>query len=1336
MNDTSLTPSENPDRFALAQVSSRALEREIQADVSPSGNPNSSQHHHFSSGSPVTLYNDASQQIFDAQGLSEASSDDHKELWTPIWFQKKSLFAFLAMFTASWASLILLWRYDINYNGFAINLSSSHYSWTYGPTVVLTFMISLWRQLDYFCKLAQPWKTMTQGPADSTKSLLLDYISPLQITSAFKAFRNRHWAVLASIVGLSLLKVGVVISTALLVLTPTSLSETIRVTTTTKFDDKNIWNIVRGSSDDGKASIYPATVSQDDIAYYFSSPGPLYAYQGILQGLPNPQGTQDGITFQSIKFDAARENMTTVSTNVEAFIPNVSCEIARMTVRIAGEQTIIPNEPSPLGIFTLDTASCSVGHFSYTITPPLCNTPSPALIRVNCSEDLSMRGWHDFNTPQIPIDSKTPYDFRVAVFAIDTAFCDGKSSSHDQVDWLTMPPNGTATICKVDYKLEGIRMVQTAGRKDFQLDIPDFSSAPDRLFSNFTGLELGEVILALISWWDNGLTFSNIMLKSLADPLATPNWFLDSELLLNKTQVALSGIAAQVLQQYALVPGDDTAEGTCIYSENRLHIQPISLWLLVADFFLLSLLTVSIMYSIPCQSTPKDPGSIAACATIMASSPSIQELLAKTGHLRTSELTKWLDGHIFKTAINSSGYFEIKGVGAAPLFHKKAPTSQSSNLINRSSGVGGQSTGEHYPTLQPKDIITKKGQWMPLPGRMPFVVITIMLPILAIAILEILFQISERQKGLVDVEEGSPSAYVRYPTSLIAIVIATMFNSLDFTSAAFAPFAALRFGSRSNLATRFGLLTNLLGEIPPVALYKSLYHKQYSTALLSAAALIGSVLTIVASGLWVVDPYVNVTTGIETFSTTKWDLNWRNSSSNDGNAAAVLSSIEFGGLPGSDGVWGDLVFPTLSNFTFVNEADVVKYPILSSNVSLEIPSLRPHIECESVSPESFQFKSVDRIRAQLSGRIDLPQGCSAGPDGNHSYATVDNTNFTLRDGPKWIGWLLDLHMGPWDKNTSKGFSDLGEGAISERTGYLQPDNPNGCPSIVILFAHLDPAEPSTENITGLLCSQKIQQVQTRLVIGLDSTRQISPQSLRSEPAPIESTARYMTNGSEGVDAFNYRIQPHLESEFVVYNDFALQREGLDVFFEQLVLGPSRVSLEDLEGANNIENLKRAVNNLYKKYMVQVINTSIFRRDLTDSEQAVQRQQQPIIGTVSTKISRLKVDFTSKLILQIMLAVMSFSGGIGWWKAKLRCTLPRNPCSIASVMALLSESRICDRRFMPNNAEWMSKQRLSEVFDGHVASLGWWDESNVRVHEISKVGNEDGNWRFGLDLETL
>ncbi|KAI1809581.1 hypothetical protein GGS20DRAFT_595943 [Poronia punctata] len=118
-------------------------------------------------------------------------------------------------------------------------------------------------------------------------------------------------------------------------------------------------------------------------------------------------------------------------------------------------------------------------------------------------------------------------------------------------------------------------------------------------------LSRGEVILALVNWWDNGLTFSHIGLKSLADPFKHSKLvlFLDSELLLNETQAIGSGIAAQVLQRYALVARDGSAKGICIYRELRLHIQPVSLWLLVADFVLLSLLTVSLIFLIPSEST-------------------------------------------------------------------------------------------------------------------------------------------------------------------------------------------------------------------------------------------------------------------------------------------------------------------------------------------------------------------------------------------------------------------------------------------------------------------------------------------------------------------------------------------------------------------------------------------------------------------------------------------------------------------------------------------------------------------------------------------------------------
>ncbi|KAI1751217.1 hypothetical protein F4782DRAFT_199495 [Xylaria castorea] len=101
---------------------------------------------------------------------------------------------------------------------------------------------------------------------------------------------------------------------------------------------------------------------------------------------------------------------------------------------------------------------------------------------------------------------------------------------------------------------------------------------------------------------------------------------------------------------------------------------------------------------------------------------------------------------------------------------------------------------------------------------------------------------------------------------------------------------------------------------------------------------------------------------------------------------------------------------------------------------------------------------------------------------------------------------------------------------------------------------------------------------------------------------ISSTAKYLTNGTDGIDYFNYRIKPHLESEFAVFNDLTFQAEGLDVFFEQLVLGASRVALEDIEGPSNVDKLRSAVNSLYQEYMVQVMNTSIFRKNLTASEQ--------------------------------------------------------------------------------------------------------------------------------------
>ena len=69
---------------------------------------------------------------------------------------------------------------------------------------MLTFQVfvlttSLWHQVDFYCKELTSYDKMKQGPTPASQSILLDYIAPSLPSGLWQALKNRHWAVVASI---------------------------------------------------------------------------------------------------------------------------------------------------------------------------------------------------------------------------------------------------------------------------------------------------------------------------------------------------------------------------------------------------------------------------------------------------------------------------------------------------------------------------------------------------------------------------------------------------------------------------------------------------------------------------------------------------------------------------------------------------------------------------------------------------------------------------------------------------------------------------------------------------------------------------------------------------------------------------------------------------------------------------------------------------------------------------------------------------------------------------------------------------------------------------------
>ena len=138
-----------------------------------------------------------------------------KSGWRPFYLQRRILAVFVFAFCAIFATLEVLNHFSNVKYGLASSSESLHYTWTYGPTLVLTIVAALWSRVDFQARQNAPWQQMRDGATEAEKSLLLDYVSMWQPAIVIKAVKNRHFSVAAGTICSMLLSLVIVFSTGL-----------------------------------------------------------------------------------------------------------------------------------------------------------------------------------------------------------------------------------------------------------------------------------------------------------------------------------------------------------------------------------------------------------------------------------------------------------------------------------------------------------------------------------------------------------------------------------------------------------------------------------------------------------------------------------------------------------------------------------------------------------------------------------------------------------------------------------------------------------------------------------------------------------------------------------------------------------------------------------------------------------------------------------------------------------------------------------------------------------------------------------------------------------------
>ncbi|KAI0456675.1 hypothetical protein F5B21DRAFT_147922 [Xylaria acuta] len=490
-------------------------------------------------------------------------------------------------------------------------------------------------------------------------------------------------------------------------------------------------------------------------------------------------------------------------------------------------------------------------------------------------------------------------------------------------------------------------------------------------------------------------------------------------------------------------------------------------------------------------------------------------MFRRAGHMRTSELTKSLEGYEVTKISDEMNNFhiEISTIRPIPPMEFRPAQNGTDNAASRPS------TAECRSKPIANHEKTKPWGWVPPQARYHFLALTFILPILSIGALEALYEQSTKRQGLADTKNNIPSHYVQYFSTLVLFAITSAFDSIDFSIMTFALFSALRSNSNHRSVSKYSpFQLKLIGHIPPLSLYKVVRGRQYGVALSNVAMIVGSILSVALAGLWVIEQ-IPFPTNVEILPATNWDLRWNDSLSDDRGAGLMLVNIELGGSDVPDGIWKDLVFPDLNILTLSNGLNSSasnhaesEFPSMLSNFIFNIPALRPELTCEATHSDNITVELILDNTVNISAVHSLPAGCHGGPRGDRSYAVIEiwptlipSDSYSQTPEPALIGQMMDMHMRPLGDYSTK---------VRENHHLSPPDNPDGCPSIAIIVASFTSYNIANDNITVLGCSQKMRKAQTQVALGLGNAGRISRSSLLSDPVVDESTAEYLTNGTE------------------------------------------------------------------------------------------------------------------------------------------------------------------------------------------------------------------------------
>ncbi|KAI0145258.1 hypothetical protein GGR57DRAFT_494601 [Xylariaceae sp. FL1272] len=1255
-------------------------------------------------------------------------------MWNSIWLRTEVLVSFILVFVSLFVVTIVLFHVSETNQGLSAEDAARQYGWRYGPTALLTVVLSLWVQVDYANKILIPWEELRQGPAAADRSILVEYISPFTATTFWRALTRRHWAITASILGTLLIQLATIFSAGLFVLEPTVLErDGVPIAVANGFDGNDFY-----------------------LTNLSSNGAPTVLYFGTrVHGLSPDPGVDTAKGLVVSDFAPISSGGITNGTNYTATVPGVQSDLECENVTgLNGTMTSLPWY-SILGQFfitNITTPSCSLTNVIVGEGPDhdFYHQKNATQAYQGYFYDLMCDPSVDWSYPSDshPLPTNRTFEHRVVMTMADLRFAAYNAS-------LSSPAyiyvhDLTVAVCKASYDMGDYDVTYTdnanRGSKTMvaekvstsTAEIPGFASAHLGAAVQYS-LEDTHIGTGGDDWVLSMQVATFYQILSAMNGGGTIGTFMDPDLLIRFGTEAFNGIATQLIHKYMMKPTNTKILGSMLEQQNRLWVRELSVGFMAASFLLLSGLSIVILCARPINVVPSDPGSIGATALILAESSKLRDLLSGLGASRSDDITRRVLPYNFRSILS--------------------PGFRSTFIVEP---VGVQEPARDQPehsTDQPRG----ESWWIPSSVKWWFQVLAVLIPLVLIAVLEVIQRLSDEQQGFLDVNEDGfaiSHGFSTYIPALVAFIVSSMFSSMQLAVCLLVPWFALHRGSAT--ASR-SLFLNLTNRLAPHRMYLAIKNGNVGALLIMVATFLAAWLPIIVSGLYSIVP-VPSPSAFTTLQSDVFDFRQNNTVNenlfyNDNLAGTVAGLIAYNGLAYPKWTFNDLVFNALQTPDMphgIPSGDELPF-------TMKLQATRPSLQCDVIPQSVFidtwdseawetGYESVPKDRAALNHTAVLPWMCDAPlKDRAESFSWFQGFALPTNGTPMYFGhasvlsWSNESVVGnrAIDTDINQAGATMYEDGAAENWvgGY-------GCPSFSVTLGRGSAVEKKVKtknstrttyefdvDITSIMCKQYLETVEANVTLTLPSLGVISPDT---PPIPDESTANYLTNilPYHTGHVFEFALNELLLTltsgtgnvSFPAPKGGIVEDDSLDNFVRFLGTVNASSPIESYIGRNNTQNLIDATNRLYKVYMPQAISNNLRSANISSE---VNTRDAPVARAVEDPVSaqvgvpnrlRLKQETAPKLVLQILLAVMVICAiGSRVLLRGIDKVVPHNPSTIAGRAALFADGEVSTRKLVPFGAEWQTESELkrSGVFEGWLFSLGWWESW--------------GEYKYGVDV---